>query len=212
MKKVFLCLASSFILFNCTETLANASQDSPIKWYVAGEFGTAETKTEFNHLLTQNMIDAEVVEYDDSDNAWTINLGYQFNPYIAVEMGYIDLGQRSANLKGSTTDLAGYYSRIEKVHPLSVQGVTANIVASWPITDTMVLSGKVGYLDWKSDYKSYVESQQVGSNKEKGQDIWYGGSISYRFTSQWHSSLNYARIKSDNDKNDLISFGVKYYF
>src|SRR5262245_24371923 len=41
---------------------------------------------------------------DDSDTTWSLAVGYQFNPYIAVEAAWVDLGEATYKATGTVTD------------------------------------------------------------------------------------------------------------
>lgn len=79
--------------------LPAAAQMSMSAAYVGGGFGQSKFKDACEG----------VPNCDDGDTAFKIFGGYQFNPYIAAELGYNDLGKASASgasVKGTAWELS----------------------------------------------------------------------------------------------------------
>jgi opacity protein-like surface antigen len=49
-------------------------------------------------------------DIDDSDTAWNLAGGYRFNPYFALELSYVDLGQASAY---GEDNFGSFYERVD---------------------------------------------------------------------------------------------------
>jgi OOP family OmpA-OmpF porin len=71
---------------------------------------------------------------DSTDTAWKAFGGYQFNRYIAVEGGYIDLGK-------TATPGASFDSK----------ALQASAVGSLPVTPQFAFTGKLGVAQVKTD-------------------------------------------------------------
>src|ERR1019366_10613742 len=72
-----------------------------------------------------------------SGNQWRLQVGYKFNPYFAVEAGYMDLG--TANY--SATFAGGTANATEKAG-----GLDFAALGILPVTDTLSVFGKVGFV------------------------------------------------------------------
>ena len=67
------------------------------------EFSAGDEIEEFIDLFDRN-------DLDDSDTAWSLAAGYRFNPYFALELSYVDLGQASAYGEDS---FGSFYERVD---------------------------------------------------------------------------------------------------
>ena len=185
-------------------------------WYVQAELGKATSKvssSDIDGLFNQQNIQASNANLDDDDFAWALHLGYELTEYVAVELGYMDLGERSLDIVGNTTDLEGFYQQVSKVYPEAGEGVSAALALTMPITEEdLSVTARLGYFDWRGDYRTRNIAQVVGSDRPEGEDIWYGISGNYQLDESWSVSLNYKRVKLENHDNDVYTLGVNYHY
>ncbi len=73
---------------------------------------------------------------DDKDTAYKAFLGYQFNPYFALEGGYFNLGKFGFT---STTTPAGTLAG-----KLKVDGINLDLVGTMPLSEQWAIIGRVG--------------------------------------------------------------------
>jgi hypothetical protein len=91
-------------------------------------------------------------DLDADDSAWKIVLGWRFNPYIALEADYIDLGAPNGNFDASGS--SGQYE-------VDLAGFGAYAVGSLPL-GIFELSAKLGY--YFHDVDLHVDFDNVGPN------------------------------------------------
>lgn len=119
---------------------------------------------------------------DDKDTAWKIFGGYQFNPNLGVELGYVDLGNFTANGTVLGAPVSG-----------SVEAKGFELVGVGSIPFTQQLSGyaKAGAFRWDVD-----TSTTVGSVGDKGTDFTYGLGLKYDFTRNIAGRLEFQRYNN----------------
>lgn len=91
-------------------------------------------------------------DLDADDSAWKFVLGWRFNPYIALEADYIDLGAPNGNFDATGT--SGQYE-------VDLAGFGAYAVGSLPL-GIFELSAKLGY--YYHDVDLHVDFDNVGPN------------------------------------------------
>jgi len=91
-------------------------------------------------------------DLDADDSAWKFVLGWRFNPYIALEADYIDLGAPNGNFDATGT--SGQYA-------VDLAGFGAYAVGSLPL-GIFELSAKLGY--YYHDVDLHVDFDNVGPN------------------------------------------------
>lgn len=189
--------------------------DNQIGWYIGGELGRATTDidgADLDHFYQQSGLSANSISVDDSDVAFSVFTGYQFSTHFAIEGGYIDLGERSVSFTGEDTDVNSFYDNAEHVYPQSGAGLSLAVVGAWPITESVKISAKLGYLDWEGDYITSEQSNEVGNDSISGGDIWFGGELNYRVNDSFQAYLSAQRFELERDKITHIALGVRYYF
>ncbi|MDE2371170.1 MAG: OmpA family protein [Burkholderiales bacterium] len=113
------------------------AQDS----YFYGGAGAGKSRTNLDDAGVTSTVIApgpvvSGVSRDAKDNAYKVFLGYQFNPYVGMEIGYFHFGQFSWN---ATTVPAG------NLHgQVRLQGGNLDLVGTLPITDKFSGLARVG--------------------------------------------------------------------
>lgn len=109
--------------------IANADEN-PSGPYVGAAYGQFTAKLDDLDQL------GDVIGSIDSDaDAWKAFFGWRFNPYISVELDYVDLGSPRADFNASGQ--VGDYT-------VEMSGAAAYVIGTLPL-GIFELSGKVGY-------------------------------------------------------------------
>lgn len=189
--------------------------DSQQGLYIGGQLGAIQTdisQGDIDTFYNKASVEASSINIDNRDLAFSLMAGYQFSTYWAVEGAYIDLGKRSVDFTGSTEDLTAFYDNVEHVYPQSGIGLSLAVVGSWPLSEDLKLSGKLGYWLWESDYTTYDVNGEVGTDSIKGNDVWFGAELNYRLSQNTQIYLTAERFSLDRDDNNVFSLGIRYYF
>lgn len=169
---------------------------------------------------------------DRTDTAYKIAVGLQANPYVALELQYIDLGE--ASYKGRYFyNAPGYSEQENEKLKTETSGFGGNVVGTYPIED-FTLFGKVGYHYLKTkgslkgnysnsygDYDSWSGSKSVRKWTPS-----FGVGASYNITPEFAVVAEYERYKNVADKKvtvygerhnfkhdiDFASIGLRYNF
>jgi hypothetical protein len=91
-------------------------------------------------------------ELDSDDSAWKLGFGWRFNPYIALEVDYIDLGNPNGNF--DATGSSGDYE-------VELAGFSGYVIGSLPL-GIFELSAKAGY--YFHDVNLHVDFDNIGPN------------------------------------------------
>jgi OOP family OmpA-OmpF porin len=151
---------------------------------------------------------------DTHDTAWSLNLGYQFNPYFALEGGYVDFGKY--DLKGAVSapavdSIDGRYK---------AYGYDLSAVGILPLQQGLSVYGKAGVFHSRSD----LEASSSGTVPVSGASHWgnsgtFGVGAGYDFTKNVVGKLEWNRYLNVGDSSttgrgdiDLYSVGVAYKF
>jgi OmpA-OmpF porin, OOP family len=178
------------------------AQDTGV--YIGAAFGQAKHK---------DACEGADISCDETDSAWKLFGGYQFSRFLAVELGYADLGQSKASgtVGAVTVDAAFEVTAWELV-----------AVGSFPVMDRLSVLGKFGL------YRADIElsgSGRIGagtpipfSGDESNNEITFGVGARYDFTrnlglrAEWQ---RYKKVGGDETGEvdiDLISAGLIWRF
>ncbi len=186
-------------------------------WYLGMQMGFAQTDVsanDFNAAISDVGINVATTDVDKEDVAAEIFGGYRFNPYVALELGYIDLGDRSVSLEGEVgvNQLNDFLSSVATIYPVSGDGITASVNFSWPINDQFSLDARIGMIDWSGKFSSYNGQALSGSAESDGSDPWYGLRANYHFDKHWRFFAAYSEYQLAEQDNTMWSAGASYGF
>lgn len=206
---------------NCaTLVLAlGASLQAHAQIYAGGSVGRSNLSID-RDAVTGQLIDlgfnAAATTVKESDTAFRLFAGYQFNPYLAVEAAYVDLGDFRFR---STVDPAGTFQGTP-----SVTGEEVSAVGRYPFAERFAVYARVG--GWFSRTRTtYTGTGSVelvsGAERQKknASGLAYAVGGSYSLNSHLGLRAEWARYMDlgnelTGGKTDarLISVGVTYMF
>jgi len=135
MKKLHaICLASLAALGSTQAIAQNAGH-----FYGGAGAGQSQSKindNQINNALVGTSGTTTSISHDDTDAAYKVFGGYQFNPYFGLEAGYFNLGQ--FGFKSTTTPTGTLDGRMK------VDGVNIDMVGTLPVNDQLSLLGRLG--------------------------------------------------------------------
>ncbi len=125
--------------------------------------------------------------FDADDTTFKAFAGWRFNPYLGVELDYLDLGNPEDTIG------AGRYSA-------DVNGFAPYVIGTLPL-GPVELFAKAGYMF----YDVQVDVDDLTVSDDSGEDFVYGGGIGLTFFDRLHTRLEYEVIDIDkfDDANAL---------
>lgn len=136
------------------------------------------------------------VSCDDNDTGWKLYGGYSFNDNIAVELGWVNLGE-------ATVSGGGLNASAE------ADGWELSVLLGGKVTQNLSLYGKLGAFRWDVDAKSNFGL----SGSDSGTDAVYGLGARYDFTPTAGMRLQWDRFNDVGDVDiDLWSVSLEFRF
>jgi OOP family OmpA-OmpF porin len=172
MKRTVLCAVLGAALAPCSYAFA---QDATKGFYAGLSIGQSKFPGACDSSSGVTLSNCK-----DTDTAWKIFGGYQFNPYLAVELGYNDFGRISSD---ATVSMAG--STFAGNAKIEATAFELTGVGSLPLGQQFSLYGKLGV---------YYAETKSSANVTRTTPPFASGSSS----------------ASDNNSNLTFGFGARY--
>lgn len=169
-----------------------------------------------------------VKSFDDEAASSSVEIGYFFNDYVGVQVGYHDLGTFDGGGSPCPDDVEGCIEALsEEILALcadqapcvavfapieaEVTGWSLAVVPSWPFTSRLSAFGKVGVLEWDTDLSSTLQLTSAGREFERfsNTDLLTGIGLNYRIGKNLGASVEYRRLDLDLAS---ASLGVNWRF
>ena len=191
---------------------AQGSQDSG--WYVGASAGWSWADIERSRIVstlqsagyTTSRFDA-----DDSDNAYKIFGGYDFNRHIGLEAGYFDLGRFDYNADLMPSAMQGGHAAID--------GFAIDLVATLPLQSSLSAFARAGISNARveQDFTSASPGTGFTNRSDRGANEKYGAGLQYVLNDTLAIRAEVERYRIDNnrvidDKVDTFMVGIVYRF
>lgn len=186
-----------------TTSIAISSIAQAQGWYAGVGFGQSKGDIECDLDIT--------CDSDDTDTAWKLFAGNQFSPNVAVEFGYVDLGE----FKASGTDSFLGSTSLD----LEATGFNVALAGFLPVGNTVNLLGKVGLFLWDLDASASSSVFGSGSTNESGTDLMFGLGASFDIGKTIAVRIEWERFADVGDEDetgqsdvDLLSASLVFRF
>lgn len=184
-------LASTLTLLAFAVGGAGAAQaqdeENPSGPYISAGIGQFDVKID-----NLEGVDDVLEDLDTDDSAWKLGFGWRFNPYIALEVDYVDLGNPNGNF--DATGSSGDYE-------VELSGFSGYVIGSLPL-GIFELSAKVGY--YLHDVNLHVDFDNVGpgdgdviDSDDNGEAVVYGVGAGATFFEHLNAKVEYELMDID---------------
>ncbi|NNM51005.1 MAG: OmpA family protein [Pseudomonadales bacterium] len=184
-------------------------------WYIGGNVGQSRARID-NTRITNGLLGSgfstTAISNENRDAAFKLLGGYQFNPYVALEGGYYDLGRFGFNANTLPAgDLNGH---------IRVKGVNLDAVGFLPFTNKFSAFGRVGlnYADARDAFQGTGLVNVNDPNPSKSAlNYKLGVGLQYAFVKSLDMRIEAERYRFNDAVGnrgdvDLLSVGLVYRF
>ncbi|MDF3123447.1 Ig-like domain-containing protein [Rheinheimera sp. 1928-s] len=179
-------------------------------WYLQGSIGNSKADQNQSRLV-EELPNGTITGFDDSDRSFGINLGYQLHPYVALEAGYLDLGEASSQITAESLTPEQYHELVKAVSPVLVDGYTAAVRFTLWQNDQLSLEVPVGLLFWESEIESRMDDEVLKTETD-GSDLYLGVQLNYQLAAGWKVGVGYQQLNlKPNDVNTWL-VSLRYEF
>lgn len=213
-----------------------AALNSQAASYLVFEAGQTRTDLDTAHFQGYNNQIVSTggtarLSQDEKDTTLLLGLGYQYSPNLALEVGYLDLGQVSAT--SHTTDTTSSdITRTRSIQETSEQrGLLFSAVGSYPINEQWQLKGHLGLVWLDQTATGLANGQSVNAvgtvvatdneNASKSNKEWapvIGLGTGYQLNPDWQLQLNWRQVIGTEpgvlgeQDLDLLTAGLQFGF
>ncbi|WP_081737148.1 Ig-like domain-containing protein [Shewanella sp. 38A_GOM-205m] len=187
------------------------SFNAQARWSVNLNLGYSHARLSESDINQALPAEVKLTELDKDDFAWSVALNYQASDAWALQFGYLDLGETSLMLAGSTLDPQALQQSLANLGPQLASGVTAGAeYRFWRYHDwSFSLNG--GIFIWESNFSSQWQQQELRYD-DSGVDFYWGLGGQYQLSEQWAIRADYRRYMLDRNQVDGVFLGLEFFF
>lgn len=189
-------------------------------WYVVGSLGQAKVqdsgKSDIDAALIAGGVTGLSSSIDDTDTGYKFQLGYSFNPNLAIEGGYVDLGEMTYKASGTLLGIPG-----NAKGTVEANGWNIAVVGTLPLNQQFSLFGKFGSIYTDVDAKVTLSGGGGSISAKANASDWetsFGFGATYQINKQWGVRAEWERFNNLGDSDtgesdvDLLSVGAVFRF
>jgi hypothetical protein len=169
----------------------------------------SQGKQDFVRDMAGDAVDVSVHSYDVSRTAYQLSIGYQYHPQMAVEFGYLDLGDVSVDIAAVGTP-RNLQAALEDNYPVTGEGWTLANRFFWPVQDQLKLSAELGLFWWDGEVN--LTGADVNPDLDGGVDPLLGLGVQYQWLPVVGVGAQFKRLWMEGQTVDLLGFDIRYHF
>ncbi|MEW5873498.1 MAG: outer membrane protein transport protein [Chloroflexota bacterium] len=146
-----------------------------------------------------NYRDFAAASANTRSEGWKVYGGYQFNKYLALEGGYVNLNDMTAATGALRTNIA-------------TDAWALGAVLSYPVSNKVSVMGKFGYAYMQGDTKTKNGAALTVHTSQDDYEPNYGVGVSYKVFDNLNLRAEWERFDRSNMDIDLITAGLQVKF
>ncbi|OZG70831.1 hypothetical protein BTA51_23615 [Hahella sp. CCB-MM4] len=170
----------------------------------------SQDASSFSSGLESADIDVTLNTYDTTRLAFHLVAGYQYQDMMALEIGFLDLGDVDVDLDALSPSDEELSQAVEKHYPVSGNGWTVANRFLWDVHPQVTLSGEVGLFLWDGDIQ--LSGADINPDLDGGTDPLLGLGAGYQVMDNIDVLLRIKRVFMDHQHVDLLGIGGAYRF
>ena len=155
--------------------------------------------------VTINRSDAFDQVLDGDENSLSYDIGYKFNDYLAVEVGYYDLSK----VDGAIRPCAEGVSCSDIAIRGKITAYSAAIVPHYDLTGRIRVFAKLGLVSWAANVEDAAEDLEVTLVDVDDEDLIYGVGVEVQILGRLRAV---GRLESIAGDIETVSVGIRMVF
>jgi hypothetical protein len=156
---------------------------------------------DFQQGMVASDVSVTLQTYDVTRTAYQFALGYRYHDHMALELGYLDLGDVDVDMSATGTS-NNLKAGLDQHYPVSGDGFTVSNRFLWPVQERTVLSAEVGLYLWDGDID--LTGTTVNPEMDGGTDFLLGVAAHYELSRQFAIGVQLKRVFFDDQEVDLM--------
>lgn len=197
---------------------ATACADEPVsRWTFGTQVGQAQGKPDKPDIAVASE-DVATMSYDvtatfgDKNRfGWRVFTGYRFTNYLAVHVGYTDLGDVRSRLVDSGQDPDNLLDS-GWLATQTVRGMDVGLQLKVPVTERIAVEVRGGKYYWKSHTRSESALGDAFSAGRRGSDEFFGAGMEVGVFDNFSATLGWTRYEVGGEPIGLWTVGTLYRF
>lgn len=148
--------------------------------------------------IGQSKVKDDSIDFSGTDTAFRVVGGYQFNQYVAIEGGYLDIGSPDDTIQGIDVQV-------------DASAFQAAVVGQMPFNEKFSGFAKAGILFWDSEVKASTSFASASAD-DSGEDLSWGLGVKMNLNKSSNIRLEFEGADIGDTDYRAISLGYSWLF
>lgn len=193
-----------------------AIADEPSPWVLGAQLGSARGSAATGAGPAELRGDVSTASYDVTTTVgsknrmgWRLFTGYRLNNYLALQLGYTDLGKVDSGF-GNYPDPIPMLDETHRNSPQSARGWDFGLQLKAPVTERISLSVRGGTYRWKAQQSMANLDGEPDRSRQQDSDAFYGAGAEVSIMTDLSGTLEWVRYEVAGEPISLWTVGVLY--
>lgn len=196
-----------YVFFGFLSLLSTQGFASDSKLYLGAALGSSSYSSVEDLFLELGNDGSN--DITDTSIAYQLQMGWEINRYVAIEVGYTDFGDVESDYRRNSV-VNGHDALAQSHYEANLTATIVSLKGMLPLGDATRVFAKVGYAGWDAEvnwdaalyFDDNLDSQSKGSAEVDGDDLFYSFGVEYRVTNNIVLSGEYFTQLAEYD--DLV--------
>lgn len=147
---------------------------------------------------------------------WRVFTGYRLTDYLAIHLGYTDLGEKRTQLVDSLIALSDRMPTFERVGVQTVRGLDVGLQLKVPLTDRISADVHAGKYHWRSHTRidGLWSEGDRDDYRTSGSDTddFFGAGVEVGVMHDLSATIGWTRYQAEGERVSLWTVGALYRF
>jgi hypothetical protein len=213
-------LRALLIVLAALASSAASADDDSTRWSLGMQLGQAHGNA--NQSVQDPAADLSTMSYDMSATVggsnrfgWRVFTGYRFNDYLAIHVGYTDLGESKSRFADTSSTFARMPT-FERAAIQTVHGIDAGLQLKVPVSERVWVDVHAGRYFWRSQTRmDGVWNNSYGSDMRTTQsdsNDFFGAGLEVGVMHDLSATVSWTHYQVGSDPVALWTVGALYRF
>lgn len=196
----------------CLTAATASADDATSPWSFGSQLGLAQGKGESAPLsgdLSTLSYDASATFGEKSRIGWRVFTGYRFNDYLAVHLGYADLGKVESKLPDQVRDR---FQNSEGGTKQTIRGIDLGMQLKVPLGERVAMEVRGGKYYWRSNTQTTDMWGDDYRSSSHGSDVFFGAGMEVALLEELSATVGWTRYDVAGEPVHLWTIGTLYRF
>lgn len=205
-------LRTVLISFGALAAATAAADDATSPWSFGTQLGWAQGKGDSAPPpaeMSALSYDASATFGEKSRIGWRVFTGYRFNDYLAVHLGYTDLGKLESKLAEEVRERFEYP---ESGSNQTIRGIDLGVQLKVPLGERVAMEFRGGRYYWEARTQTTDLWGDSNRSSQRDSDVFFGAGMEVALLEEVSATLGWTRYNVAGQPVHLWTIGTLYRF